>query len=113
MTADSPAEADRGLATPACPPKPWRRREHLQIPCRSRKPSGRPEAGLAVNSLQKQPRGSLRAPAPPMNPLPPAGRRARVPAATKPGAIPAMTATFGRTTAHILIEIGAVHFRPQ
>ena len=24
-----------------------------------------------------------------------------------------MTATFGRTTAHILIEIGAVHFRPQ
>ena len=24
-----------------------------------------------------------------------------------------MTAAFGRTTAHILIEIGAVHFRPQ
>ena len=24
-----------------------------------------------------------------------------------------MTAAFGRTTAHILIEIGAVHFRPH
>src|SRR5262249_53727959 len=31
----------------------------------------------------------------------------------EPGAIPAMTTAFGRTTAHILIEIGAVHFRPD